>query len=247
VALHAGFAPPIWRNNMNNIRKPLLGMAAVLLAASATLAQAQVRITEFSPWSSGNSGSPYRADWFELTNFGASAIDISGWSMDDDSQTAGVAFLTGISSIAAGQSVVFMEGTGSANATFISTWFGASAPAGFAIGNYAGSGVGLSTGGDQINIFNSAGALQASVSFADSTQGQTFDNAAGLNGTAEVPAFVSQLSAVGVNGAFMSANGNEIGSPGAIAAAVPEPETYAMLLAGLGVVGAIARRRRRQA
>ncbi|MBP6505549.1 MAG: PEP-CTERM sorting domain-containing protein [Rhodoferax sp.] len=48
---------------------------------------------------------------------------------------------------------------------------------------------------------------------------------------------------VGNNGAFMNASG-EIGSPGAIAAAVPEPETYAMLLAGLALVGAVARRRR---
>ena len=224
---------------MNTIRKPLLGIAAVLIAASTTMAQAQVRITEFSPWSSGNSGSPYRADWFELTNFGASAIDISGWSMDDDSGTPGVASLTGIGSIAAGQSVVFMEGTGADNASFISTWFGANAPAGFAIGNYAGSGIGLSTGGDAINIFDGTGALQASVTFGASTRGQTFDNAAGLNAT-----LVSQLSSVGSNGAFTSFTAGEIGSPGTIAAAVPEPETYAMLLAGLGLVGAIARRRR---
>ena len=36
---------------------------------------------------------------------------------------------------------------------------------------------------------------------------------------------------------------NEIGSPGSIAP-VPEPSEYAMLLAGLAVVGGIARRRR---
>ena len=33
----------------------------------------------------------------------------------------------------------------------------------------------------------------------------------------------------------------------AAVAAVPEPETYAMLLAGLGFIGAVARRRNKQA
>jgi hypothetical protein len=35
----------------------------------------------------------------------------------------------------------------------------------------------------------------------------------------------------------------EIGSPGVITSAVPEPDTYALLLAGLGVIGAVARKR----
>ena len=102
--------------------------------------------------------------------------------------------------------------------------------------------MGLSTSGDAINIYSASGVLQASVSFGASDASapyQTFDNAAGLNNTS-----ISQLSVVGVNGAFVASGSvGEIGSPGSIAA-VPEPETYAMLLAGLGLVGAMARKRR---
>lgn len=46
------------------------------------------------------------------------------------------------------------------------------------------------------------------------------------------------------NGTFGAFNA-EISGPGAvITAAVPEPETYAMLLAGLGLMGVVARRRK---
>jgi hypothetical protein len=216
------------------MNKTLLGLIAALAAVSAVPAHAAVSITEVAPWASGNSA--VGADWFELTNTGASAVDLTGWSMDDSSATPGVAPLTGVTSIAAGESVIFIEGAASLNATFLNTWFGGSAPAGFQIGNYAGSGVGLSTGGDAVNIFNAMNVAQASVSFGGSTAGYTFDNATGLNGP------ISQLSVVGVNGAFLSADGNEIGSPGSIAA-VPEAETYAMMLAGLGLVGVAARKR----
>ncbi len=216
------------------MKKSLIGLLAAVAAVTAIPAHAAVSITEVAPWASGNS--PVAADWFELTNTGASAVDITGWSMDDGSATPGVAPLTGVTSIAAGQSVIFIEGDGSANATFIDTWFGGNAPAGFAIGNYIGGGVGFGTGGDGVNIFNAANALQAGVSFGASTAEFSFDNAAGLNGS------ISQLSAVGVNGAFLSADGNEIGSPGAIAA-VPEPANLAMMLAGLGLVGVAVRKR----
>jgi hypothetical protein len=224
---------------MLTLKKPLLGLVAALLATCAISANAQVRVTEVAPWSSGNS--PVGADWFELTNFGSSAIDITGWKVDDNSNSfASALALNGITSIAAGQSVIFLEGTATTATAFTSNWASGS----MLVGYYSGSSIGLSTGSDAVNIYNAAGVLQANVAFgaSDATSPyQTFDNAAGLNNTT-----ISQLSVAGVNGAYLTSTGTEIGSPGSIAAvaAVPEPENIAMLLAGLGMVGAMVRRRR---
>lgn len=225
------------------MKKLLLGLAA--LAAVCTLpAQAQVRVTEVAPWSSGDS--PVQADWFELTNTGSAAVNIAGWKMDDNSDSFGSAVaLSGVTSIGAGQSVVFIEDTSDGDADlknlFLSTWFNGTAPANLQIGFYGGSGVGLSTSGDAVNIFNSTGVQQAGVSFGASPSGPfaTFDNAAGLNNVT-----LKTLSQIGVDGAFAAAGDpNEIGSPGLIAA-VPEPSTYALMLGGLVMLGAIARKRK---
>lgn len=222
-------------------------LMAAIVSAFAAPAQATIVISEVNAWSSGSGNSPYQADWFELTNTGASAVNIGGWKVDDNSNSfADALALTGVTSIAAGQSVVFIEVGSSTtaatvNASFISTWFGAIPPSTFVIGNYSGAGIGFSQTADAVNIYDAAGTLQANVTFGASdnvTPRQTFDNAAGLNNTA-----ISQLSVVGVKGAFVAVNDiNEIGSPGAIAP-VPEPGEYAMLLAGLVVVAGIARRR----
>jgi hypothetical protein len=53
---------------------------------------------------------------------------------------------------------------------------------------------------------------------------------------------LSTLSVVGLNGAFVAAAGGEIGSPGTVGV-IPEPGTWALMLAGLAAVGGIARRR----
>ena len=217
-------------------------IVTAILSTIAVQANAALLITEVAPWASGNTPL-YATDWFELTNTGASALNISGWQMDDNSNGMAKVALTGISSIAAGESVIFTENA--ATAAFLNTWFGASAPAGLQIGNYTGQGVGLSNGGDAVNIYNSVAngsVLQANVTFGASdalAPYQTFDNAAGLNNAA-----ISTLSVAGVNGAFVALNDiNEIGSPGKIAAAIPEPETYVMLLAGLGFMGFASRKR----
>ncbi|PZO15092.1 MAG: PEP-CTERM sorting domain-containing protein [Burkholderiales bacterium] len=206
------------------------------LVLTATAASAQVRITEVAPWSSGNS--VVAADWFELTNLGASAVDITGWKVDDNSNAFGSALaLTGVSSIGAGQSVIFIESNAATASNFLNNWFGSPSYAGVVVGTYSGAGIGFGTGGDAVNIYNAAGALEARVDFGASDASspyQTFDNSAGLNNVT-----LSTLSTAGVNGAFVIASGLEIGSP----SLVPEPETYAMLLAGLGLMGAAIRRR----
>jgi uncharacterized protein len=181
-------------------------------------------ISEVAPWSSGNSLATLRVDWFEVTNIGSAAANITGWKMDDNSNSFGSAVaLHGITSIAPGESVIFMEAADGAVATakkaaFLSLWFGANPPPNLQVGNYSGSGVGLSTDpGDAVNLFDATGGLQASVNFGVSTLSapfKSFDNAAGDNNVT-----ISTLSATGVNGAFIAASdAAEIGSPGTIGA-----------------------------
>lgn len=66
---------------------------------------------------------------------------------------------------------------------------------------------------------------------ASSSTGGTFDNTAGLNN-----ATLTQFSIAGVNGAFNSLQGNEIGSPGIDATPVPVPAALFLFLGGLGLI-----------
>ena len=176
-------------------------------------------VTEVAPWSSGNS--LVAADWFELTNTGTSAVNIAGWKVDDSSNLfTSALLLNGITTIAAGESVIFIESANPnlTNPIFLTNWFGANPPANLKIGNYTGAGIGLSTGGDAVNIFNAAGVKQAGVTFGASPAASpftTFDNAALVQNAA-----IATQSAVGINGAFSVVNNvpvTEIGSPGLIA------------------------------
>jgi uncharacterized protein YjiK len=194
-----------------------------LTITASTGGTATLIISEVAPWSSGNSPAALAVDWFEVTNIGDAIADITGWKMDDSGPTFGTAVaLNGITKIAPGESVIFMETNALATkkAAFLALWFGANPPANLQIGSYSGSGVGLSTGGDAVNLFDTTpapGTIRAGVTFGTSPAGPsfpTFDNAAGLNGTA-----ISTLSAVGVNGAFVAAgDSHEMGSPGTIGA-----------------------------
>ena len=114
------------------------------------------------------------------------------------------------------------------------------------VGTYndgANANYGLSQTADMVNIFSGSAtnsSLVASVAFgADGgTPVSTFDNAAGLNN-----ARLTQKSVAGVNGAFVSASGLEVGSPGTVGP-VPLPGTLGLLMSGLGVLagGCVKRR-----
>lgn len=180
---------------------------------------ASVFISEVHPSGSGNTA--YSADWFELTNAGSSAVNITGWQIDDNSNGTGKVALRGVTSIPAGKSAIFFEGAadGATDATIITNfstaWFGSAIPpAGLLIGAYGGSGVGLSTGGDSVNLFDATGNRITGVSFGAATTGVTFDNHAGLGSTVLPLPTLSTLSVVGTYAAFSSANGTETGSPG---------------------------------
>ena len=113
-------------------------------------------VSEVAPW--GSSNTPYAADWFELTNTGATPVDLTGWKMDDNSNAfANAVALNGVSSSRPGSRRSSSRGDADQGATaFKTAWFGASVPAGFQIGTYSGSGVGLSAGGDAVNVFDAA-------------------------------------------------------------------------------------------
>jgi len=166
-------------------------------------------ITEVSSW--GSSNPTYAADWFEVTNVGGGPVDITGWKMDDNSNLfANSVPIVGLGVIPAGQSAILIEGTSATATNFVTAWFGAgNAPAGFLIGSYMGSGVGLSTSTDAVNLYDTSGRLVTNVTFGAATTNVTFDNAAGATA-------LSTLSMVGVNGAFVAADGIETGSPGKI-------------------------------
>ncbi len=179
----------------------------------------RVIISEVHP--TGSSNLAYEADWFELTNTGTTAVNVSGWQMDDNSNGSAKVPLRGVTVIPAGKSAIFLEGTSTGNtdatiiANFCNAWFGGSTPpAGLLIGAYGGSGVGLSSGGDAVNVFDAAGNRMAGVSFGAATANVTFDNRAGVNGTVLPLPSITSFSAVGVNGAFASASSGETGSPG---------------------------------
>ncbi|MFZ5528044.1 MAG: lamin tail domain-containing protein [Pseudomonadota bacterium] len=206
-------------------------IAAIAAAAIAsTAAQAQVVITEWMY--KGGVG-----EFIEFTNIGNTAIDFSNWSYDDDSRIAGVFSLAGFGTVAAGESVIITETEAD---VFRADW-GLSLSV-KVLGNYTNN----LGNGDEINLYNGATLVDRLTYGTNPKTDGSSGHATSLAALGANKVNLWTLSSVGdIEGSWRSVAGT-IGSPGqtSFAPAVPEPETYAMMVAGLCVVGAMARRRR---
>lgn len=202
-------------------------LLAALAMSSATFAAGQIVITEWMY--SGADG-----EFVELTNIGDMAIDLTGWSYDDDSQTPGGYDLSGAGVVQAGQSIIFTESTAE---DFRAAW-------GLDMSVVVLGGVENNLGrNDEINIYNASDMLVDVLTYGDETVGSirtqnisgwtTFENLGANNALAWIFSNPGDLQ-----GSVFSTNG-DIGNPGVYV--IPAPGAAALM--GLGAL--VAGRRRR--
>lgn len=195
-------------------------VSAMSLSASA----AGVYITEWM----------YSGDEFiEITNTGNTAVDMTGWSYDDDSRTAGTLSLSGFGIVAAGESVIISESLAS---EFRTTW-GLAASVKVVGGNTANLGR-----ADEINIYDTANNLVDRLTYNDQTgKGPRTQNISGNippaalgttgNATNAVLSFVGDAYGSKTASGFTANPGSYI------------PEPASMTLLALGGLALLARRR----
>lgn len=197
-----------------NFRKTLgLVLALVLVSMTALSASAAMQFTEWM----------YKGDEFiEITNTGPTAIDMTGWSFDDDSRVAGTVSLSSFGLVAAGESVIISE----AAANDFRTLWGLSASIKVLGKNTTNLG-----GSDEINLYNAGNVLVDRLTYTSAVVST-------LNVSGNVP-----VSALGLNDqskAVLSYVGDIYGSRTASAfvanpgtyPAIPEPASMALLAVG---------------
>lgn len=176
-----------------------------------------------------------------ITNYGASTVDLTGWRMDDGSfNLAASVALGGVLSISAGQSLIFIESTAGAGVSSFADFWGFSAAQ---IGFYSGTTVSLSSGGDGVCLFDTGGSLVTQVSFAAATTGSSFFYGYDALGAidASYNGLISSSGSIGTQLTDPSVNAlANIGSVGSAIGTVPTPGAIALL----GLAGLVLRRRR---
>lgn len=178
-----------------------------------------------------STGSAEFQDWWELTSFDSRPFQLKGYRFDDDSQSLSAAVtITNDVVIHPGETVVFVETTAGRpmNPDLFRSWWGTNElPGGVKIIVYAGSGVGLSSSGDGLYLWNAVATADR-----DFICGVTFGAATGVprrtfvydpdqpGAQTPVPGLLTLMASPGGNGAWVAANG-DVGSPGRVIGAPP--------------------------
>ena len=185
----------------------------LLFPALALPLSAQLRITEVMS-NSNHSDTAANGDWFEITNTGSTAINIAGYSFDDDDRLAGASGGFPAYVLQSGASMIVLNDA--SDTTFRSLWnldLPIRVIANAEISNFPG----LGSAGDEVNLFNNSGGLVDRFTFGAATEGFSF---AKYNDGQSVP---GELSSNGVLGAYESDDpSDDIASPG-ISSDVPAP------------------------
>ena len=218
-------------------RSSLAVLVAVLAWTGSVQAAGTIRITEVM----SNALTLGSMDWWEITNYGDTAVDLTGWKMDDNSYSLAAAvslvpYASGTepawSLVNPGESVVFMETASPSTAVpaFQSFWNLGSGTGNIRnpkLGSYTGSGIGLSSAGDGVCLFDSTGVEVTRVAFGAATTGCSFYwsyDSAGVLGSA--PA--GTVSTAPLNNAYTVAPSgtSNTGSPGIAVTLAPVVSLY---------------------
>jgi predicted extracellular nuclease len=208
--------------------RTILAVAAAAFVAQS--ADAGIRISEWMY--QGANG-----EFIEIVNIGSTPVDLTGWSFDDDSRSAGTVDLSSLGTLAPGQAAVITEAT---DAAFRAAW-GLSA----GVKVFAENGTNLGRA-DEINIYDASDTLVDRLTYGDQNFAGTVrtQNKSGWNspvGTTPwgnvTPSWV--LSAPGDAQGSWTSTGGDVASPGTY---VPAPGAFA--LAGLATFVAGRRNRR---
>ncbi|QJD78872.1 putative Ig domain-containing protein [Spirosoma rhododendri] len=116
-----------------------------------------IRITEYM-YSSNNGAGNGVGEFIELTNVGNAAIDLTGWSFDDNTRTAGSFAIGSLGTVQPNESVIITDATA---ALFRQFWF---LPASVKIVGGSDQGLGRN---DEINIYDASGTLVTSLTYND--------------------------------------------------------------------------------
>ena len=175
-------------------------MADITPATSA--AMPSIYVSEIM---AGSNASAWNADWFEITNYGDSTVDLTGFSWDDESGISGTSVFPAVS-LAPGEALVVWDDFAANEDSLLVSWkLNPGAVQVISSDELTGSFPSLSQNGDGVFLYNAMGIEITNSLYASATAGVTVEFDTTGTFTAD--------AVDGVNGAYTSVLG-DVGSPG---------------------------------